>query len=699
MIAAIHPMRWLRLTIYCLPLLLIALAAYFLRSLTASGEAAAESITFAITTVPIGVDPLTQQDPISEEIESLLFDKLLGRDEKLQLEGHLAESWRYSGELRYFFVFERYAKPAFEEFLKTRDHWEGWGIVGEPELIGDEIRIKLNHRNNEVGYQILATLPPADLTEVTLWNIRTNHSSAESFETFRLGAVEGDQVRRSWAVKPTLIEAYSAGNQERFLRELELFYLKANKELEGQIELVQQQPFLFQSALTMNLRDVQWHDGKPVSVVDVLHSIDLGLESGTQPILTNAMRSIQGIDAVGPRTFRIRYRAEIVPALEVWEYLPILPAHAWHNFTPDRPELPPLVGTGPFMIRDWRPEEPIVLHRNENYFRGRPTNQRLVYQRVLENRLRRLLFQTHTIDSYEAKPTTYSYLQSHQEFSLVKSPMVHHTFVALNLNHPAFRDRKVRLALAHAIDVNELIGDLLGGSGKHVDRLIHPSAGFAQGPLEPIKRDLSLARKLLAEAGWKDRLEFSLTLAGQDEFQQLLGRRLLEAWSEIGADVQLRFASYGEISGIRSSNTSFDAALMTGELGHKLDQFANWHSTEIGPGLGNYTKLEDARVDELLEEIRTTKDEEQAQGLAGQLHSRIYELQPQVHLFLAETARVFHTGHAFVQDGTKDSGDRREIGENRVSLTHDLAWWVKLPPAEVPEQPANPEPPTADSAP
>lgn len=685
-------MRWLRIAIYCLPLLLIASAAYFLRSLTASGEAAAESITFAITTVPIGVDPLTRQDPISEEIESLLFDRLFGRDENLKLEGRLAESWSYSGELRFFFDFERYAKPAFEEFLNTRDRWADWGFVGEPELIGDEIRIQLNHRNSEVGYKILAELPSADLTEVTLWNIRTNHSAEESFETFRLGAVEGNQVRRTWSGTPSLIEVYSAGNQERFLRELELFYLKANKELEGEIELVQQQPFLFRSALTMNLRDVQWHDGKPVSVADVLHSIDVGLESGTQPILTNAMRSIQDIETVGPRSFQIHYREENVTALEPWEYLPILPAHAWHNFTPDRPELPPLVGTGPFMIRDWRPEAPIVLQRNENYFRGRPTNQRLVYQRVLENRLRRLLFQTHTIDSYEAKPTTFSYLQSHPEFSLMKSPMVHHTFVALNLRHPAFRDHRVRLALAHAVDVDGLIRDLLGGSGKRVDRVIHPAAGFAQGPLLPVNRNLRVARQLLSEAGWRDRLEFSLTLDSHDELHQVLGRRLLEAWDAIGVSVQLRFANYGEVSGIRSSNTSFDAALLTGKLGHQLDQYALWHSTEIGRGLGNYTKLEDDRVDELLEQIRTTKDRKQAEQLAGQLHERIYELQPQIHLFLAETGRVFHTGHAFVDDQPKGEEVRREIGENRVSLTHDLAWWVKLNPEDVPEQPPAEDP-------
>ncbi|MEM7013113.1 MAG: ABC transporter substrate-binding protein, partial [Verrucomicrobiota bacterium] len=679
-------MRWLRIATYCLPLLLIALATSYLRSLTASGEAAAESITFAITTTPIGVDPLTIQDPISEEIESLLFDRLLGRNANLDLEGHLAESWSYASEMSFFFDFPRYAKPAWEAFQnETKNQWESWGIT-HAELIEDEIRLQLNHRNSEVGYQILSTLPSADLTEVSVWKITTKHSAHALFQTFRETAVEGRQVRRTWSGEPGVVEVFSAGNHDRFEREMNLYYENANREQEGTIELVQQQPFLFQTSMTMNLRDVQWHDGKPVTVADVLHSIELGVASGNQPTLTCALRSIQGIDTLGPRSFRVRYREEIWPVLEVWEQLPILPAHAWHNYTPDRPELPPLVGTGPFRIRDWRPEEPIVLERNETYFRGRPDNRRFVYQRVLENRLRRLLFQTHTIDSYEAKPTTYSYLQSHADFSLVKSPMVHHTFVSLNLDHPAFRDARVRRALAHSVNVDALIFDLLGGSGKRVDRVVHPAAGFAQDKLEPMQYDLAVAQQLLKDAGWDGKLEFSLTLAAQDDFQQILARRLLEDWRRLGADVQLRFATYGQVSGIRSSNTQFDAALLTGKLGYELDQFARWHSTEIGTGLGNYTRLRDEQVDELLTQIRTTKDEAEARAIAGQLQSRIYDLQPNIHLFLAETARVFHRGHAFVRDKTNRGGSvKREIGENQVSLTHDLAWWVKLPPESVPE--------------
>lgn len=684
-------MRWLRIAIYCSPLVLIALAAYFLRSLTASKEAAAESITFAITTEPIGVDPLTEQDPISEEIESLLFDKLLGRTAEMELEGRLAESWSYAAEARYFFDFERYAKTAWAAFEeKTKGRWKGWGIEAA-ELVGDEIRVRLNHRRSSVCYEILRELPAADLAEVSLWYIRTEHSAAPLFETFRQGAVEGGQVRRTWSESPDFIEVHSAGKHENFQRELELFYSESNQQLGGKVELVRQEPFLFEPSMTMNLRDAQWHDGRPVTTADVLHSIEVARESESQPMLSCALRSIAGIDAAGPRSFRIRYRREFAPTLEIWEQMPILPAHAWHNFSPTRPELPRLIGTGPFMIRDWKPGGPIVLDRNENYFRGRPDNPRFVYERVLDSRLRRVLFETHSIDSYEAKPTTYGYLRGHDDFNLVRSPPTDHVFVAWNLEREGLSDPRVRQALAHGIDLDKLMADLLGGQGRRVEQLVHPGAGFGQEPIREFAYDRDLAWQLLEDAGWRNKLRFTLSVAGPDEFQQVLGRRLREEWGRIGVDVQLRFASYGEMSGIHTSKTPFDAALLTERLGHGVDLFGLWHSSEIGPGRGNYTRLRDDEVDRLLEEVRLSFDETKARELSMQVRTRVHDLQPQTQLFLAESARVFNRDAAFVVDrSARGEPVRREIGDDGVSLTHDLAWWVKAASATPEPKPATP---------
>jgi len=86
------------------------------------------------------------------------------------------------------------------------------------------------------------------------------------------------------------------------------------------------------------------------------------------------------------------------------------------------------------MIRDWPSGGPIVLDRFPGYFRNEPENQHIIYKRVLENRLRRILFEINSIDSYEAPPAAYSRLENDEDFNLVKGPTILHTYVAWNLD-------------------------------------------------------------------------------------------------------------------------------------------------------------------------------------------------------------------------------------------------------------------------
>jgi peptide/nickel transport system substrate-binding protein len=675
-------MRWLRLSFYCLPLLLIAAAQYFLASLGHEEQAAKESITFAITTEPLGIDPLTEQDPISEEIESLLFDTLVGRGPGMRLEGRLAESWNFSARARLFCISARFAAQAWTEVEKTKEHWAEWGIV-KAELIKDEIRLQLNHHDTTGPNRILAAIPADLRAPVSVWRIHAGHSAVESFENFRSQAVEGWQSRRTWSGDADYVEVCSAGNEPNFERNLRLYY-QSNPRLNPVIEKLPPVPYLHEPAMTMFLRPgVRWHDGRPLTVEDVLHSIDLARQSRNHPALSSAIRSMLSLEPGGPLSFKVTYRQRFAPALEVWEQIRILPNHAWHAYSPQLPELR-LTGTGPYMIREWKPGGPIVLDRFPDYFRSEPENQHLIYRRVLENRLRRILFEINSIDSYEAQPAAYERLEQSADFSLVRGPAVLHTYVAWNLEGGPFQDPVVRRALAQAIDCRQLIAEVLDGQGHEVDRLFHPGAPFQPGPLASLTSfELEAARKALANAGWENRLRFTLTVVAGDEYHRDVARFLQRQWRRIGVAVQVRFVSYGKMSGIRSGNTGYEAALLIDPLPHHIDQFSRWHSSEIGEGLGNFTRLRDPEIDRILTEIRTAYEPGRQEELAAALQSRLYELQPCFHVALRDTARVFHKDRSEVIDkGRPGKPERRAIGADPLSLTHDLAWWVERPAPE-----------------
>lgn len=684
-------MRWIRVSIYVLPLVLAVVAIHFLGTLGDQELAQPDSITFAISTEPVGVDPLTAQDPVSEEIESLLFDSLLGRGPGMELEGHLAESWSHDAVTRLYFGTEQRRERGWGELDATRDEWDSWGLR-EADLNGDELNLSFRDSRAQGMRQVLAVIPQETLAPITSWRLRALHSARQTVEHFRDTAREGWQIRRIWSHGSELAEFESAGHSPNFERELRL-YVDSNPQLELELEKLGERWFLVEPRLTVHLRSgVRWHDGRAFSVADVLHSIELARSSTLQPLVVSGLLPIQAFEARGPLTFRVKYRDLFSPQLEVWERLRILPAHAWHAYSPRIPELP-LVGTGPFCIRQWKSGAAIVLERNPDYFRGLPSNGRIVYEPVLENRLRRALFQIGVIDSYEADPGTYRHLVAQGAFQLARSAPTLQTLVAWNLDVEVLRDLRVRQALAWAIDADRLIDGLLGGNAQWSDQIFHPDSGVGATGIEGvIGYNRALADAMLDEAGWDERrfggryrgekaLSFQLTYASGDDFQRALARELQRQWAAINVQVKLRPVSFGALTSIQSGNLDHEAVLLTQPLSYFRDHYGRWHSSQTGRGQGNFARLRDQEVDRTLEAIRQTFDPEEQGALMGRLQQQIYAQQPGLFLFLRDSARVFQHGRLRVVDGSRRGGPvERKVGENRVSLTHDLAWWVKAEP-------------------
>ncbi|MEM0969437.1 MAG: ABC transporter substrate-binding protein, partial [Verrucomicrobiota bacterium] len=653
-------MRWLLLVAH--PVMLVAVVFVFLGLLDTQDLVEPRSITFAITREPIGVDPLTNQDPVSEEIESLLFDSLLGRNEGMEVEGQLAESWSFRSRVWVYFRSAEKADEALRALTegRSRRQWAGWHLEKVERVGDDEALLSFSDPEAEAMDSVLEVFPEGAVAPLTRWTLATEYAAERSIRMFQNNAREGWQLRRMWSRGDGYVEFFSAGEEADFSREL-FPYLQANLSLRPEVRKEERLSYLVEPTMIMNLRSgVRWHDGKPFSVVDVLHSIELARNSQQQPMVVSGLMPILEMEPRGPLSFEVIYRGQFGPKLEIWERLRILPAHAWHAFTPRIPEIP-LVGTGPFTISRWETGGPIELRRNLDYFQGVPDNERIIYRRLLENRLRRSLFQIRAIDCYEADPATYKNLEAQPEFRLVRSAPVIQTYIAWNLGSEMLQDRTVREALAWAVDTDALIDDLLGGHGQWVDQLFHPWAQLDRRVESLIGFDQGQAEILLDEAGWAERrfggrykkdkvFTFQLTYVASDAFQRKVARALQQQWRELDIQVQLRPVPFGAISAIQSGNMDYEAVLVSHTLPHYLDQFGRWHSSQIGPGKGNFTQLRDEETDSLLDQIRASYDAWDRRRLAADFQQRNYELQPRLHLFLRDSARVFHQGALQVKD-------------------------------------------------
>ena len=143
---------------------------------------------------------------------------------------------------------------------------------------------------------------------------------------------------------------------------------------------------------TLHLRsDVQWSDGAPFTAGDVLFSLDAAFDPGAAGVVAGRLAVAgQRIRATAPdeHTVVLTYPAPYGPGLELLDGVPILPKHtldaalragtfarAWNTKTPAAD----LVGTGPFVLREYQPGQRIVFERNPRYWRHDPRGQSLPY--------------------------------------------------------------------------------------------------------------------------------------------------------------------------------------------------------------------------------------------------------------------------------------------------------------------------------
>ena len=266
-------------------------------------------------------------------------------------------------------------------------------------------------------------------------------------------------------------------------------------------------PFLAEPAVLFSLRDdVRWHDGEPFTSRDVVFTYRAIMDDATASPRKPDFLYILRIETPDAHTVRVVYRKPYSPALSSW-MIGMLPAHIledkpqewWANNFNRNP-----VGTGPFRFDVWKTNEYVRVIRNRDYFDAPgPWLDSIVF-RVLPDQLSlRLAFETRQVDFWAVDPWAVGHFQEDKRFDLFSAPSSAYTYVGWNLRRPIFQDERVRQALAHAVNVPEMVKYVLYGHGEQSTGIFTPKMWFFDPNIEPFAYDPEKARQLLAEAGWK----------------------------------------------------------------------------------------------------------------------------------------------------------------------------------------------------
>ncbi|RAP40902.1 ABC transporter substrate-binding protein [Rhodovulum viride] len=254
---------------------------------------------------------------------------------------------------------------------------------------------------------------------------------------------------------------------------------------------------------TFHLREgVRFHDGTTMEADDVVFSLD----RARGPDSSNAQKALfEGIDSVAatdPLTVTVTLTQPdgAFPFKMAWgDAVIVAPETAGTEATAP-------VGTGPFRFDRWVHGDRVELVRNPDYWGPAPALARATFKFIPDPNAAFAAMMAGDVDAFPnfPAPETLPQFEADPRFKVIVGTTEGETILALNNRRPPLDDIRVREAIAHAIDRQDVIDGAMFGYGTPIGTHFAPHHPDYVDLTDLSRHDLKKARALLAEAGQTD---------------------------------------------------------------------------------------------------------------------------------------------------------------------------------------------------
>ncbi len=431
--------------------------------------------------------------------------------------------------------------------------------------------------------------------------------------------------------------------------------------------------------LTFHLsKNVFWTDGAPTTAADVLFTYQLATNPNVAYPAASRFDQTAKVEILDDYTIRFHFKQPYPDALFDTQ-MPILPKHILEKIPPDkiadcefnrRP-----VGNGPFQLAEWQANQRLIFKANDHHALGRPRLDRVVFQIIPDEAVLLTNLMTGAIDvAAGLSPLSFKQIASQAQLQARRYPGRNFAFIAWNLNRPLFT-RRVRQALTHAINQQEIIDTLLEGFAQPAVGPLLPFVWAYDSTLQGLAFDAEMAKRLLQEEGWKDmdgdgildqrgkKFEFTLCTNADNQLRKDAAVMVQAQLKKIGAEVKIELIEWNLLLEQVFERKNFDAVISAWDADFTANPAALWHSGSIANGY-NFVSYRNARTDELLEKGRTIVDRRIAEPLWHEFQKIIMEDCPYTFLFVPERLAAVNQ---------RVQGVKMDV---RSHLANIHEWWI-----------------------
>ena len=275
-------------------------------------------------------------------------------------------------------------------------------------------------------------------------------------------------------------------------------------------------------------QDVKFHDGTALTIEDVLFSIRRITNPAFKSPQLSQFDQIDSVDAAGPGKMIMKTKSAYPALMAQLVKMSIVPKAYVEKVGDQKFNLEPM-GSGPFKLKSWQKGVGTNLEANDTYWGGKPPFRNVQFRvvpdistRVADLRTGKADF-TRSLTADQAQD-----LKRDANLQILSGPTERIGYMFINALHGPTDDKRVRQALAYAIDKKTIIEALLQGFANPVDVMLTPASTGYVADVKGYPYDPAKAKALIKEAGAEGKVLTFLTSPVYDArivqaIQQMLG--------------------------------------------------------------------------------------------------------------------------------------------------------------------------------
>ena len=419
--------------------------------------------------------------------------------------------------------------------------------------------------------------------------------------------------------------------------------------------------------ITFHLRKgVKWADGVEFTAHDVMFGYKTIIDEKTPTAYSEDFKQVKKAEVLDKYTFRVIYEKPFAPALTSWGGLVVLPAHLLEGKDIAKTEFARNpIGLGPFRLVKWSPGQELILDSYKDYFDGRPRLDHYIFRIIPDRATMFLELQAGGVDMMDLTPVQYT-KQTETEFfrnnfRKFRYPQFVYTYMGFNLKHPFFKDRRVRQAIACAIDKSELVDVVLFGLGSPATGPYVPNTWPYNPGVKKYEYNPAMARQLLKEAGWedadgdgileKDGRPFEFTIRTNMGNSLRMNTATIIQWrlAKVGIKVKIEAIEWSTFVNEFIDKRRFEAVILGWSIGLDPDQYDIWHSSKTKEKEFNFVSYGNPEVDELLEKGRRTFAVEERKKAYFRIQEILADELPYIFLYVPDATPIVNNRFKGIQ--------------------------------------------------